>query len=426
MASVEGAGLTLLGVNVDPRLGFLAGDIAAYGAAWVRTVLLPPPDDQQAWFAELRGQGVKVLGVVARESIVRGSSYSRIAERYRRLYTGNIDALQVGNEPDHRSPSSWTQAPARLNHLIRTFRLGFPGVPLVGPGLASGTPQYLDAVDVGMLDAIAVHPYGQRARVNLPYAPDFEGFGTVTDLLDGYRRFGKPLWVTEFGGPAQDWPTEHERAVYHSEMIGALDRAGVEVACQFCWSDAMVPGFGLLDQDGIPKESYAAFVGGARALYRPEIERILGLSAGRFTALPLGIILHSTRSTHPQSESLEYQGTVAWVARGADGTLGWNVTIGPDRVAIHLDPGHWGWNAREHSREYLALEFAQARLGDPIGDRQVRAAAWWIEHEVLRRWPGLPHALVEHRELPAGKRDGKSDVGADQRIVERLKTSLGW
>mgnify|MGYP001578138726 CR=1 FL=1 len=140
---------------------------------------------------------------------------------------------------------------------------------------------------------------------------------------------------------------------------------------------------------------------------------------------PRGIILHATRSGRDWSEEEEFNGTCTFVANGAAG-LGWNCTVGPGRLTVHSPADAWGWNAREHSPRYLALEFAQARPGDAISARQVRAAAWWIEHEALREWPLLPHRLVEHRELPAGVRDGKSDVGADQQIVERLRTRLGW
>ena len=157
----------------------------------------------------------------------------------------------------------------------------------------------------------------------------------------------------------------------------ALDAAGVAVACQFCWADGMVDGFGLLDSAGTPKESYAAFVGGTRALYAPHVERVPGTVAGFFSSAPRGIILHGTRSTRDYDELREYEAPVRWVRPGAAG-LGWNVTVGPDRIAEHLSPRQWGWNAREHSSDYLAIEFAQSRPGAAISDRQVRAAAWWI------------------------------------------------
>lgn len=53
---------------------------------------------------------------------------------------------------------------------------------------------------------------------------------------------------------------EHERAVYHSGMISSLSsHALVGMASVFCYSDRMVDGFGIVDHDGNPKETYAAF-----------------------------------------------------------------------------------------------------------------------------------------------------------------------
>lgn len=75
-----------------------------------------------------------------------------------------------------------------------------------------------------------------------------------------------------------------------------------------------------------------------------------------------------------------------------------------------MPPTHWGWNARVHSASYLAIEFAQGRLGDPISDETLDAAAWWINTIARVQWPDLPLNLPHHSELPAGRTDGKSDV----------------
>jgi hypothetical protein len=89
----------------------------------------------------------------------------------------------------------------------------------------------------------------------------------------------------------------------------------------------------------------------------------------------------------------------------------------------------WGWNARGQSRDYLAIEFAQPTVNDPISDHQIDAAAWWIREVARPAWPDLPGVLIHHSEIPAGIRDGKTDVyprgsaEADafrQRLMERL------
>lgn len=94
-----------------------------------------------------------------------------------------------------------------------------------------------------------------------------------------------------------------------------------------------------------------------------------------------------------------------------------------------MPPTSWGWNARSHSAAYLAIEFAQGRLGDPIDDSTIDAAAWWINEIARAQWPDLSLTLVHHSELPSGRADGKSDVelrgstAADifrQRVLSRL------
>jgi hypothetical protein len=129
----------------------------------------------------------------------------------------------------------------------------------------------------------------------------------------------------------------------------------------------------------------------------------------------VGIILHGSRSGLARSAAAEYAATVRYAGNGAGG-LAWNVTLGPGAYTVHVPANRWGWNAREHSRHYLAVEFSQARPGDAIGDDQITAFAAWYRAEVAPVWPRLiddlvrPGGLVEHHELPAGRRDGKSDV----------------
>jgi hypothetical protein len=134
---------------------------------------------------------------------------------------------------------------------------------------------------------------------------------------------------------------------------------------------------------------------------------VAGNSAGAFDATPKGVILHGTRSGRGYETDAELRATVRYVEAGAGG-LGWHATVGEDAVCEHLRPGLYGWNAREHSSQYLALELAQADVSRPIGDGQVRAAAWWIA-QARAVWPALPLVFPSHAELAAGVRDGKTD-----------------
>lgn len=156
----------------------------------------------------------------------------------------------------------------------------------------------------------------------------------------------------------------------------------------------------------------AAVVLQQQADWRPALITVPGNVAGWFTAYPKGIILHATRSGNIYySESEEFVGTVNFVKAGAGG-LGWNALVGPAIVAEHMGLTEWGWNAREHSPEYLAVEVAQPYYGAPISDATFRALVWYLRR-AFGLWASLvPSAetLPYHSELPAGRRDGKSDI----------------
>lgn len=134
-----------------------------------------------------------------------------------------------------------------------------------------------------------------------------------------------------------------------------------------------------------------------------------GVIAGTFASTPLGVILHGSRSGIPNRPTLaEYLGTASFAVGNSAG-LGWNITCGTDRLAIHYPATRWGWNARQHSSQYLACEFAQANLGDHITDGQVKAFVWWFRNKARATWPRLRAEFPNHSDLPAGIADGKSD-----------------
>lgn len=136
------------------------------------------------------------------------------------------------------------------------------------------------------------------------------------------------------------------------------------------------------------------------------------VAQGPFSAVPVGCVLHGSRSGKEQSLRLEYIGTARYCQTNPDG-LSWHSTIGEDSYAVHLDAHQWGWHCREASQTYLGVEFAQPTVDDAITDGQVRAFVAWWRREVLPVWPRLAldrTPLPTHAELPAGRRDGKSDV----------------
>jgi hypothetical protein len=214
-----------LGLNVDGRAAIAPASIAALGARWCRAVAYPD-EDISNWIRECHQHGVRVLLVLAGESI--GHSPSGWAGRiayFRGLYGSFADAIQVATESDHVSDSSWTMEPAELSQLLRVarFQLG-PDAYIVGSGMASGNPDWARRVDWGPCSAVACHPYTKEP-----------GSAELNWLLDGYMAAGKPLWVTEY----------HARSL---GMAAALrDDPRVEVALAFCYTSRMVDGFGLIE-----------------------------------------------------------------------------------------------------------------------------------------------------------------------------------
>ena len=154
---------------------------------------------------------------------------------------------------------------------------------------------------------------------------------------------------------------------------------------------------------------------GAASRYAPRVVILKDRPrSGQFAVVPKGVILHGSRSALAGNPThAEFEGTARYQGTNAGG-LGWNATIGDDEIAIHLDPGEWGWNARAASRHYLAVEFAQPRESDLIGDGQVRAFCWWLRAHVFRRWPDQPRQFPTHAEVEqsgeTGQLDGKTDV----------------
>lgn len=101
--------------------------------------------------------------------------------------------------------------------------------------------------------------------------------------------------------------------------------------------------------------------------------------------------------------------TLNYVNAGAGG-LGWTATIGDGVVCMHMEITQWGHNSREHSSRWVAVELAQANLGGFITDRQIEGAAavWKMARD--HYGPAFPLRFVNHSDLPAGMRDGKTDV----------------
>lgn len=290
--------MTDLGLNLPADARIPAQAAWFLGARWTR-VVAKPDVDLRPWMRDAKARGLKILLVIARESFsqpfeqeerwtmdewlaslqgewsipvgVSALPYLATCQHYAGLYGGLVDAVQGGNEADHESPSSWTMSPSDLNGLLLAINTAFGAeMYVVGPGLVSGNPEYMNGVDLDLLDAIAVHPYGQRPDALQDWSETPGNFGTVAGLLDSYRRFQKPIWVTEVGVSTTQ-VSEDFQARYCEAMMRSLKlRADVPVAMWFCHDDLMVPEFGLMRESEFPKPAATAFARVAGPVMKPE------------------------------------------------------------------------------------------------------------------------------------------------------------
>lgn len=212
---------------------------------WIR-IVATPDHDLSGYFQQARELGIKTLLVFARES---GEDYLK----YYRMYGQLVDAVQVGNEPDLSSPSSWTMSQSELTALGRRVREAWPRpFPLVVGGLASGHPEWLDGVDLSWADAIGVHPYAKDSE----NSTDIEDQPDAQPLLREYRRFGLPIVVTEWGWPSDEEPRASEEV---RDMVSWAARTDeIEAFFYFAVHDDVHP-FGLWKQDGSNKPKARAF-----------------------------------------------------------------------------------------------------------------------------------------------------------------------
>jgi hypothetical protein len=273
----------LYAINIDPanpKGDPSADDVRNLGARWVRVEYKASHglSFYDGKIAKHRNAGTKVLLIVDYASVYGkpsgttgtdaqwtqylqsfDSGLRTIAQHFR----DDVDAWQIWNEPDlppHPGYDPFMPPKhfgAMLKSSVATIRQ-FSGRPVVTGGLASGDPNYLaqarDASGGLTVDAVAVHPYGQRAPDNWPN-PSW-GFGDMSALFDRYLVFGKPLWVTEIGVNTTDqgFQADYLSNVYQLARDRYANR--VQVVFWFCWSDGMVPPFGLLDSNLNPKASY--------------------------------------------------------------------------------------------------------------------------------------------------------------------------
>ncbi len=242
----------------------------------VMRFVIEPKYNQLPYLIELRAAGFLTLGVVANESFdsvdEAGNpirlTYAQLAKLIADRYGNWFNFVQVGNEWDHISPSSWTLDEAHLDALLWTFwnqrETSLGTWILVLGGAVSGNPAELSKPDLEAVDAIAVHIYGQRPAANWSPGRPW-GFGNAVELISNYAVNApkERILITEYGLPTQDFG-DSVSADYHARMAAALSllgeqwqypdgTSGLVAYTPFCWSDGMVDGYGIVDKKGLWK-----------------------------------------------------------------------------------------------------------------------------------------------------------------------------
>lgn len=126
-----------------------------------------------------------------------------------------------------------------------------------------------------------------------------------------------------------------------------------------------------------------------------------------------GVIFHGSRSGRAGNPlDAEWQGTANYEVNNTLG-LGWNATIGPGKVALHIPARQWGHNARAASDNYVAVEIAQPTVDTPLPPSVATALGDYIFDHVWPVWGEVWH-FPSHAEIEdwgeTGQQDGKTDL----------------
>jgi len=263
------------GINIDPANPGCSSNpeyIRQLGAGWVRFVYRPGLNYDD-FINRMSSSGIKILLILNAETLapsggVDDAFISRFADAAGEIagrFGDKVSAYEIWNEPDIYAGTSIHMDADIYAKLLKSsysaIKANSNSQVLIG-GLAKANENltqglaYLDEVvsNAGnSFDAIGVHPYN----------PDP---ATVTTIVDGYRfpkrinsRFqnhGKPVWVTEFG---YGWSASDQTKANYLSSVCANLKQKVANAIWYSWSDAMGPGYGLLDTSCAPKQTYYAF-----------------------------------------------------------------------------------------------------------------------------------------------------------------------
>lgn len=247
-----------LGVNCSPDGADSTLGLMGSGATWVRLVLKPTQPSKDL-ARRYRDAGLKVLWACDADTTAPFGSQRVAAQSYRLRLGDQIDAVQVPfNEFDITGATSSTRSELETFEAVQAWSQAFRplGIPIVGPGLASGQPdRWSDRCD-RLVDAIALHLY----------SPDpSEMLGTAGAFKARWRR---PIWVTE-------WPLWSEA---HAQAAVQASDGPAFVYCWHSWKNTQAEwADGLLDLQGTPTWRMAEFTKLARSMSMATVDEDIAL-----------------------------------------------------------------------------------------------------------------------------------------------------
>jgi hypothetical protein len=199
--------------------------------------------------------------------------YANIVRQIAALYanTGLVYAYQIWNEQDTPPLDARAAVPMPasdygylLAETIKAIRTVDQKAMIITGGHVGGPdagPTYIRAAFNAMSggirpDGVAFHPYGRG-----PQGHTYSNFGPISESIQKWGRVlpGKPVWMTEWGvlniQNRLDLAGSVSQYVTGFRDIVAQQFPG-KVACAiwYAWADGMDNGYGIVKQDGQPKQ----------------------------------------------------------------------------------------------------------------------------------------------------------------------------
>ncbi len=190
-------------------------------------------------------------------------------------YRGRIRHWTLWNEPN-----SDTFFHGSLEEFIRQIlipgaraaKAADPECRIVGPDLAhlsgSDWDKWLDRIclEAGpFLDVVSHHVYKDKPKEVLRELDGRKKFyegPTVKEILKKRGMLSRPFWLTETGWRSTEVGDDRQAGYLITLLKGARKRPWIHKVFLFEWRDSpQLPGYGLLDLSGKPKESFTAVRG---------------------------------------------------------------------------------------------------------------------------------------------------------------------